>query len=181
MGEESAGRPSRDTCRKVRRRPLSGSSETSGRGPPGARVKDVEVEDMPPTGAGLGFLISSRAHSHFIRQRSNQDGTAQGEDSTRPRFPEGRDIVLRHHDAPAGRRRAPRSHRCDRCAIQEPGRSTSSSASKAEGSFLARRWRTASAPVSRRSENPASCRPRPSAKPTHSSTAAMPWKSIAMP
>ena len=26
-------------------------------GPPGACVKDVEVEDMPPTGAGIGFLI----------------------------------------------------------------------------------------------------------------------------
>jgi acylphosphatase len=26
-------------------------------GPPGARVKDVEVEDMPPTGAGMGFLV----------------------------------------------------------------------------------------------------------------------------
>jgi acylphosphatase len=26
-------------------------------GPPGARVKNVEVEDMPPTGVGLGFLV----------------------------------------------------------------------------------------------------------------------------
>jgi acylphosphatase len=26
-------------------------------GPPGARVKDVEVEDMPPTGAVIGFLV----------------------------------------------------------------------------------------------------------------------------
>jgi acylphosphatase len=26
-------------------------------GPPGARVEDVDVEDMPPTGAGIGFLI----------------------------------------------------------------------------------------------------------------------------
>jgi acylphosphatase len=26
-------------------------------GPPGARVIDVEVEDMPPTGAGMGFVV----------------------------------------------------------------------------------------------------------------------------